>query len=200
MPTFLQDLGITREILSTAAVVLAVFIVSLAVSWYRRRKKIKEKEQHALRRMREEALDRALANPMGEEQAEPFEKMRRPFRVEYSQGDHGQEGGGSQGGMYQLTEITELSQRTYMFRCQEQTFIGEQFGTVTILPGTADPSQVQCEIFYYKKENYIKSTGKLEVLLKRKGKQAIVGLNGLKLHSGDRFYVGKASFQIDFLK
>lgn len=200
MLSFLQNLGISKEMLVTGAVVLAALAVTLVLQGLRRRKQAREKEQHALRRMREEALDRALANPMGEEQGEAFEKLRRPFHVEYSPGDQSAAGGTAEKGMYQLTEITELSQRTYMFRRQEQTFIGEQFGAVTILPGTADAAQVWCEIFYYQKENYIKSTGRQEILLKRKGKQAIVNQSGLKLRSGDRFYTGKTSFQIEFLQ
>lgn len=196
---FLQNIHISKQtVIIVVAFVIAVSLF-LAVSIILRRKKAKEEAQHAVRRMREEALDRVLANPLEEKKAEPFEKKRRPFQVEYSKDpNHGPK---EQVGrdMYQLTEITELSQRRYMFRYQEPVQIGNQFGNIVILPRNVQPSQVYCQIFYYKNGNYLRSTGIIEVVLRRKGKAVIVNQSGLKLKSGDCFIVGKTSYQIEFI-
>ena len=58
------------------------FTLSLTIRILIKRKKAKEEKQQAVRRMREEALDRVLANPLEEKKAVSFEKKRRPFQVE----------------------------------------------------------------------------------------------------------------------
>ena len=176
------------------------FTLSLTIRILIKRKKAKEEKQQAVRRMREEALDRVLANPLEEKKAVSFEKKRRPFQVEYSKDQNNLSNIPQMDkDMYQLTEITELSQRKYMFRRQEPVQIGTQFGNVVILPRDVDPGQVFCQIFYYKKENYLRSTGILEIALKRKGKVVIVNQSGLKLRSGDCFMAGKTAYHISFL-
>lgn len=179
-------------------IIVLAAIIGGAVFAFKRRKKKKEEKQNAIRRMREEALDRALANPMEEKNAESFEKQRRPFRVEYEKEDSGRTVGKSQ--MYQLKEITELSQKNYMFRRQELAYIGNQFGLVTVLPKTAEPSQIYCQIFFYQGENYVKSTGGEPVSLKRGKKEVAVTQNGIKLRSKDQFTVGSTRYQIEFIR
>ncbi len=189
-----------RQVIILAAAVCIALGLVLVIWLILRRKKTKEEAQHAVRRMREEALDRVLANPLEEKKAKPFEKKRRPFQVEYSKDpSHGPaEPVGKD--MYQLTEITELSQRKYMFRYQEPVQIGNQFGNVVILPRNINPGQVYCQIFFYKNGNYLRSTGAVEVVLQRKGKTVIVNQNGLKLRSGDCFMAGRTSYQIEFIE
>ena len=186
-----------KQILPIAMGVFAIIVVLLVRMW-KKRVREQEEQKHAVRRMREEALDRALANPMGEDSAEYFEKKRRPFKVEYSKDEN--HAGGEYGDerMFQLTEITELSRRKYIFRCSERVQIGTQFGNVTILPNDADEGLADCQIFFYQQENYLRSTGKIEVVLTRRGKQVIVNQNGLKLRSGDQFVVGKTTYLVEF--
>lgn len=195
---FLQEMGITGKVIIVFVALLIGVAVSFLVYYKRYQKEDREKEQYAMRRMREEALDRALANPMQKDEAKPFEKQRRPFQVEYSKGDDGHKTKG-QDRMFQITEITELSQRKYMFRCREQVSIGNQFGTVMILPGASDQEQIYCQVFFYEGANYVRSTGRQQIVLKRKGQQAIVNQNGIKLQSKDTFTVGLTAFQVDFL-
>lgn len=202
---FLQEFGISNQMLLAAGVFLLAAIAGFVIQVLKRYRKDREKRQYVVRRMREEALDRALANPLSEAKSEPFEKQRRPFQVQYTNGENNTVLGETQGseiqeGMFQLTEMTELSQRKYLFRCQETVNIGNQFGMVAILPGTADDKQSYCQIFCYGQKNYLRSTGNKEVLLKRKGKVVIVNQSGLKLCSGDFFTVEKTSYQIHFIQ
>ncbi|MDO5415640.1 MAG: hypothetical protein Q4F29_00450 [Lachnospiraceae bacterium] len=173
--------------------------VFLAVYLMIRQKRIKEEKQQAVQRMREDALDRVLANPREEKQAEPFEKQRRPFQVEYAKTQNGVPVEKIEKGMYRLTEITELSRRKYMFRSREVVQIGNQFGNITILPQNAGPEQAYCQLFSYRNANYLRSTGKMEVMLRRGGRTTMVSKNGLKLLSGDCFTVGKTSYMIEFI-
>lgn len=199
MGAFLQMLGISGRTLAIAGIFLLAVLLSVCIHLMRRRKVAREQEQHAVQRMREEALNRALANPMGKTGAESFEKQRRPFQVEYSKGEESQKEKG-QSRMFQITEVTELSQKKYMFRCEEQVSIGNQFGTIMILPETAEAGQAYCQVFFYEGANYVRSTGQTEVLLKRRGKQAIVNQAGIRLQSRDTFTVGNTAFQITFLQ
>lgn len=196
----LQKLNISKQTIIMVLIFVIAFTLSLSIRLILKQKKVKEEKQQAVRRMREEALDRVLANPLEEKKAVSFEKKRRPFQVEYSKDQNNMASTQPMDNdMCQLTEITELSQRKYMFRCQEPVQIGNQFGNVVILPRDVEANQVYCQIFYYKKENYLRSNGMIEISLRRKGKVVIVNQNGLKLRSGDCFMVGKTAYQIEFL-
>ena len=187
-------------LLAAVGLIAAAAIAVLLLAGRKKNKRTKEQEHQAQRRMREEALDRALANPMGKMgAAEQFEKQRRPFKVEYSPGER-QTAEKSDGRMFEISEITELSKRKYMFRCSELVSIGNQFGTILILPGTAEPDQIYCQLFYFQGANYVRSTGKKAVSLRRKGKSAVVNQNGIKLQSEDVVCVGTTMFQIVFLQ
>ena len=181
-----------------AAAVIAAAALVIFIYFWRQRKKRQENEHHAMRRMREEALDRVLANPMQKDNGSVAEMQRRPFQVEYSQGEEGGKKKRSDK-MFQLTEITELSQRKYMFRCRELISIGNQFGSVTILTDASEAKQVYCQIFFYEGANYVRSIGKKDIFLKRKGKKVMVNDLGIKLLSKDSFTVDKTTFQIEFL-
>lgn len=200
MMEVLQNKELMKYVLMAVGAVIFLLMITTAAKFIKRRKKAKEQEHQAQRRMREEALDRALANPMGKTgSAEAFEKQRRPFKVEYSQGEDAGQDKGS-GKMFEITEVNELSKRKYMFRCREVVAIGNQYGSTVILPGNAEEDQVYCQIFFYEGANYVRTTGKVEVSLKRKGKRAVVNRNGIRLQTNDTIYVGKTAFQITFLQ
>lgn len=189
---------LNRQLIICLGIVLVISMIIVIVKLWKRRKRRKEEQEQAEHLQREDALNRALVNPDGAKRKEAFEKQRRPFHVEYSQGSN-RHSSDSDRKTFQLTEITELSKRTYMFRCDERVQIGNQFGIVTILPSDTQQEQVYCQILLYKKKNYIRSTGQVEVLLKRNGKQAIVTGNGLELRSKDTFMVGTTTYQIIFV-
>lgn len=186
------------QLIISLGIVLIISVITMAIRLWKKRKRRKEEQEQAEHLRREEALNRALVNPDGAKKKEAFEKQRRPFQVEYSQGGN-RHSSNSGRKTFQLTEITELSKRTYMFRCDERVQIGNQFGIVTILPNDIQQEQVYCQILLYKKKNYIRSTGQIEVVLKRNGKQAIVTGNGLELRSKDTFMVGTTTYQIIFV-
>lgn len=181
------------------AIALIFIVMIIAIRLWKIRKARTEEREQAEHLRREEALNRALANPDSETKKKALEKQRRPFQVEYSQGND-RHSSGSGGMTFQLTEITELSKRSYIFRCDERVQIGNQFGTVAILPNDIPHEQVYCQILLYRNRNYIRSTGHAEVLLKRNGKQAIVTRKGLELRSKDVFIVGPTSYQIVFAR
>ena len=62
-----------------------------------------------------------------------------------------------------------------------------------------EAKQVYCQIFFYEGANYVRSIGKKDIFLKRKGKKVMVNDLGIKLLSKDSFTVDKTTFQIEFL-
>lgn len=178
-----------------AEILLGILVLFIWIYFWNRKKKRKKDEHHALRRMREDALDRALANPM-QNNDKSIEMQRRPFQVEYSKGDVGQNNSEK---MLQLTEITELSKRKYMFRCRELISIGNQFGSTAILSDAKEENRIDCQIFYYEGANYVRSMGRKDIILKRREKKVMVNELGIKLLSKDSFVVDQTTFRIDFL-
>lgn len=159
-------------------------------------KKRKEERQKAVKRLKEDALNRMLQNPLAEGNG-TFSNNKRPVEVEYTKDLKDKEV--SSGGMFELKEMTELSKRTYIYRNGEVVSIGFQYGGVSVLPENAEKSSICCQIFFYKGDNYLRSIAKSEVFLKRKGKQTVVNQNGIRLKSADVFTVGKSVYQISIM-
>lgn len=180
-----------------AGIILGVLSLFIWIYFWNRKKKRKRDKNHALRRMREDALDRALANPM-QNNNKSIEMQRRPFQVEYSKGDAGQNKNNSEK-MFQLTEITELSERKYMFLCRELISIGNQFGSTAILSDVREAKQIDCQIYFYEGANYVRSMGRKDIILKRREKKVVINDLGIKLLSKDSFVVDQTTFRIDFL-
>ena len=63
MKEFLQNLNISKQTIIMIIIFVIAFTLSLTIRILIKRKKAKEEKQQAVRRMREEALDRVLANP-----------------------------------------------------------------------------------------------------------------------------------------
>ena len=64
MKDFLQNLNISKQTIIMILIFVIAFTLSLTIRLLIKRKKAKEEKQQAVRRMREEALDRVLANPL----------------------------------------------------------------------------------------------------------------------------------------
>ena len=195
MDILLQTLTVPAKIPLGIAIAGAVAVIAY---FLKRKKKKAENEYHALYRIREDALERALANPMQKESGRHAEMQRRPFRVEYSNGDDDHKRNEIDT-MLQLTESTELSQRKYMFRCRELISIGTRLGKTAILSDTSEPGQICCQIFFYEGANYVRSINRKDIFLVRRGKTVAINDLGIKLLSNDSFTVDGTTFQIDFL-
>lgn len=186
-----------QMVLIAAGIALLVLLTLCLSMVCKKHNKARENQRQAARRVREEALDRALSNSIGAVPAAGRGKIRRPFRVDYSQGEKNAKKQNEDVRMYQLTEITELSERRYMFRRSEQLYIGRQFGSICILPGPGASEQAYCRLFDYQNEIFVRSMGNERILLTRRGKQAVVDNNGLKLHTGDMLSIGDTIYKID---
>lgn len=171
-----------------AAIIVAACVIGRSVL-----KRRKEERQQAVRRLQEDALNHMLENPLAEGNG-AFSNNKRPVKVEYIKDLKDKKE--VSGGMFELKEKTELSERTYIYRNGEVVSIGSQYGGISVLPENAESSSICCQIFFYQDNNYIRSLGENEVDLKRKGKQTKVNQNGIRLKSGDIFTVGKSVYQI----
>ena len=191
----MQKTGISKEVWTAAAVVAGILLITLIVNWKKKRKKEREEQQEIVRRMQEDALNRSLENPFSKE--EVFEKNKRPIHVKYVK--NVSSGESVSAGMYQLTEINDLSQKTYMYRVEEEVIIGKQYGKMLVASGTTGNEETFGRIFYYQKANYIRSEGAQKITIKRKEKEAIVNRSGIKLKDGDIFVIEKTAYQIRFM-
>lgn len=191
----MQKTGISKEVWTAAAVVAGILLITLIMNWKKKRKKEREERQEIARRMQEDALNRSLENPFSKE--EIFEKNKRPIHVKYVK--NASTGESVSTGMYQLTEINDLSQKTYMYRVEEAVTIGKQYGKMLVASGTTGNEEIFGRIFYYQKANYIRSEGTQKITIKRKGKEAIVNRSGIKLKDGDIFVIEKTAYQIRFM-
>lgn len=176
--------------------ILAAVAGAACVIGKRMLKRRKEERQQALRRLQEDALNRMLENPLAEENG-AFSKNKRPVKVEYIKDLKDKKE--ISGGMFELKEMTELSERTYVYRNGEVVSIGYQYGGVSVLPENAERSSICCQIFFYQGDNYLRSLGKNDVYLKRKGRQTEVNQNGIRLKNGDIFMTGKSVYQISLM-
>ena len=191
-----QKTGISKEIWTAVAVVLGILLITLFMNWKKKRRKEKEEQQEIVRRMQEDALNKSLENPFSKDEG-IFEKNKRPIQVKYVKNASPEENVSA--GMYQLTEINDLSQKTYMYRVEEEVMIGKQYGKMMVSSGITGNAEIIGWIFYYQKKSYIKSEGTQKIVLKRKGKEAIVNRNGIKLKTGDVFMIDKTAYQIRFM-
>ena len=184
-------------ILGTIVLFIAAFSSGFLCMFIKgNRKRKREEQQQAAKRLQEDALDKALANPLAEND-KTFSNNKRPVKVEYVK--ELKEKKQFSGGMFELTETTELSQRTYIYRNGEVVSIGYQYGSVSVLPENVETTSMYCQIFFYQGDNYIRSLDRCPVVLRRKKNQTIVNRNGIKLINKDVFIVGKSSYQIKLM-
>lgn len=194
--SFIQQLGIFTGWGKLCWSVLAVGLVTVCVIAKCILKRRKEERQQAVRRLREDALDQMLENPLVEGN-NTFSKNKRPIKVEYIKDLKDKKE--VSGGMFELKEMTELSERVYIYRNGEVVSIGYQYGGISVLPDNAEKNSICCQIFFYRGDNYLRSLNKSTVCLKRKKRKTEVNQNGIRLKSGDVFTVGKSVYQINLM-
>ena len=77
---------LNRQWIIYLGIVLIISMIIMIIRLWKKHNSRKEKQEQAEHLRREEALNRALVNPDRVKRPGTFEKQRRPFQVEYSQG------------------------------------------------------------------------------------------------------------------
>ena len=180
----------TKFLVIGGGTLLIAVILFLVTKWKKKYDKKRELKIHAEDRLREEMLDHVILNAedRGGEKTESV-----PYDVDYSKHtlnlskekriDHMSET------MIQLTEHSELSSRKHVLNPRQVIRIGSGINRNDIVVQHID--EVQCEIFLYRAQIWIRNLGMREqVILKRKKKKAYITRNGVQLYSGDVIILG----------
>lgn len=189
---------------------VVLFLIRLLMKYFRKRKTKKEEERHAVRVVREKALDQAIINPRTDisEIKNKGNYTQRPYEVSYNTGDSIQQSennnkefvGFDKKQMLQLTEQSDFVNRKYMYPRTQGVIIGSQFGKITILSSLKGDGEVPyCELFYYKGSNYVRSSGLVEIILQRHRKKYIIDQKGMEIHDEDTILINSTRYIISLV-
>lgn len=174
-----------------AAAFIALAAIAAALSCWRKAALKKKQDQDQIdRKMKEEALDRALAN--GPRQSAAI-RAQAPVVVHYNSRPKKETGT-----MLRLTEQAGAVTKEYLFRRTESIYIGEEYGCAVVFQGQGKGT-LYCKLFPYGDGVYVCLCGRAKSSLVR-GKQTMpLTSKAVRLHSGDRIETRTGSFLIEFI-
>ncbi len=187
-------MGKTQMLIGISVIVSALIIAIINIQSKRKRKK--EEQFQATKKMREDSLKAALSNTM-EGSAEEPSVPHRPYKVEYSTGEN--QNVKERQPMLQVVEKNRLAEKKYIFRANETVMLGLQFGTVGVL-NSLENAEVWCELYFANGTYCIRSFGKGTVYVQRNKKTTTVDQRGVQLKSGDSIQLQDTTFQIFYMK
>lgn len=172
-------------------------LVLLFIRLQARRKKRKEEQFQAMKKMRESSLKEALSNNLEESIENSSATPYRPYQVEYATGEN--QDSKEKRPLLQIIEKNKLAEKKYIFRSSDIVTLGVQFGAVAIL-NNLENAEVWCEIFFQNGAYCVRSYENGTVSVQRNRKGAIVDKVGIKLKSGDMIQIQETTFQIFYIK
>ena len=174
-----------------ASIAIVIFCIGF-FSWRRRRAKRKLDKEQMDRKIREDALDRALSNRLHHSRSS---EAQTPFEVRYS----GERTGGKDVEMLRLTEQSESMTKEYLFRMENVIFLGEEHGHAAIFYQRDKAHTIYCEIFPNDGAAYIRACKTAGGQLVRGKKKAGLDTKGIKLCSGDFIEMKCGTFLVEFI-
>ena len=140
------------------------------------------------RKLKEDALDRALSNG-----ARRNSGSQTPVEVRYS--SHPQREGGS---MLRLTDQAESVKKEYLFQKTDVLYIGEEYGRSAVFREQGR-NKLYCELFPYQDGVYVRLCGRAECRLIRGRQTAPLTETPIRLRSGDKIEVQTGVFLVELL-
>lgn len=180
------------------AVIIAVVVI---VMIWLRVKKVKEKELKMIAedKLRDEALNRALANDLCGDQKAGGNIESLPYEVDYNQSQLNNRQTKQDKMMLQITACCELSKRKFMIELKDAIQIGRaKENTIIIKEQGVLP--VHCEIFRHLNDVYVKDFSGNRTLLNRKKQQVYVGDKGIKLKTGDKIVIENTILEVTIVE
>lgn len=174
----------------TAILIAAAFIAAAAlIRWRRSVKRAKQNREQIDRKLKEDALDRALSNgPRQNSQA------KAPVEVRYSVRTQAESSS-----MIRLTALTESTSKEYLFRRTEAVFLGEEYGRPAVFRERGR-NQVDCEIFPHEGALYIHACGKKRDSRLQRGKQKTsLTEKSICLRNGDKIEIHSGTFLVELI-
>lgn len=194
---------ISDKVLVAGVIVLVLLVVLVILGRViTKRGRNRELREYASNKKREEMLDQVILNVYDKKEGAKSESV--PYDVDYSESSEKQKPDRGKavnagGLMLQLTEHSELSVRKHVLNPEQVIRIGSKLNENDILVSDAD--DVQCEIFLYDGQVWIREVGsQRKTILKRRKNRAYVTQNGVKLLSGDCIFVGNIYFEVALIK
>ena len=178
-----------HAVIIAALAVLAVIAAALFF-WRKKARKRKQDQEQIDRKMKEEALDRALAN--GPHRSADI-RAQVPVEVHYSSRTEKETGG-----MLRLTEQSGAVTKEYLFRQTERICIGEEYDGAVVFRGQGK-GRLYCELFPYRDGVCVRLCGGLPCSLVRGKRRMPLASKAVRLHSGDRIETRTGSFLIEFI-
>ncbi|WP_410495498.1 FHA domain-containing protein [Cellulosilyticum sp. ST5] len=180
-------------------ILVAIAILVIVMIWLKVKKaKDKELKMIAEDKLRDHALNRALANDLyGDKEAgENIESL--PYEVDYNQSQLNNRQTKRDKMMIQITACSELSKRKFMIELKDVIKIGRaKENTIVIKDSMALP--VHCEIFRHVNDVYVKDYSGNRTLLSRKKQQVYVDEKGIKVRTGDKIVIGNTVLEVTIM-
>lgn len=173
-----------------AGCALAVILIIVLICWRRAVAKKKLDQEQMDRKIKEEALDRALSN---RRHLGKSPQAQAPMEVHYKS-----EPRKGMGTMLRLTEQAESMTKEYLFQQNETILLGEEYGRAAVFQRKGK-NRVFCELFPYEDGIYVRRSGKAEGRLIRGKKAAPLTGEGIRLRSGDRIETQAGVFLVEFI-
>lgn len=172
----------------------AAAAVLVLVFWLARRRKASQKAKRDLekidRKLKEDALDRALSNQRVTRKG-VTNQTQAPAEVHYTS-----RAAQETGNILRVTEQAESVTKEYLFQRTEMVFLGEEYGRAAVFcSGTGN--KVYCELFPYQNSVCVRAAAEGTSRLLR-GKQAVpLTSKAVRLRSGDRIETKAGLFLIE---
>lgn len=166
--------------------ILLILIVILIYYIRKYRKKKRETKKIIEDKLRDDALNRAIANQVYEELGCELEPPNIPYEVDYGNSKVQLDTGNRKDNksMLMIVEHSELSQRKFIIELKNKVYIGCHKDN-NIMIKSAPIADLECTIFRNNRQIYIKSEASTEVILIRKNQHIYIQEDGVKIKSGD---------------
>lgn len=171
-------------------IVIAIVLLLFLVRWYRANAKTREDREQIDRKLKEDALDRALSN--GRYGNRRFQ-AQTPVEIHYS--SHAKK---DKSAMFRLTEQAESVTKEYLFSRSEMVYIGEEYGRAAVFQQRGG-GILYCELFPHQSDIYVRLCGKAECRLLRGRQTAPLTEKAIRLRTGDRIETQTGVFLVEFI-
>ena len=182
-------------------VLIAVAIGALVIIaiWTKvKRSKEKELKMIAEDKLRDQALNKALANDLHGNEKVTGNIESLPYEVDYNQSQLNKRQANQEKLMLQITACCELSKRKFMIELNNAIKIGRAKESAIIIKDQG-ALPVHCEIFRYLNDVYIKDYSGNGTLLNRKKQTVYVDDKGLKLRTGDKIRIENTILEVTIM-
>lgn len=185
---------------SDKMLIIAGIIILVIILGKMRAKQAKEKELKMIAedKLRDEALNQALANDLCEGSAMNATIETLPYEVDYHQGQRESSNLKEEKIMLQITACSKLSKRKFMIELRDRVKIGKAKENPIVVKGQ-NVLPVQCEIFDYRHDVYVRDYSERGTLLIRKRQQVAIGHKGIRMKTGDKLIIENTTLEVTIL-